>query len=111
MAENEKLTSSIRKITLTDATFADTPEKERIIEPSFVNFFFGKNGSGKTTIGRQIREDHGLEYDPLMPRQNYDVLVYNQDFIEENFRTYDGFKGVFTISKQAIADSKEIDEK
>ena len=111
MAENEKLTSSIKKITLTEATFVETPEQGRTIEPSFVNFFFGKNGSGKTTIGRQIREDHGLEYDPLMPRQNYDVLVYNQDFIEENFRTYDGFKGVFTISKQAIADSKEIDEK
>jgi len=111
MAENEKLTSSIKKIVLTDATFADTPEKERIIEPSFVNFFFGKNGSGKTTIGRQIRDDRSLEYDPLMPRQNYDVLVYNQDFIEENFRTYDGFKGVFTISKKGVDDSHEIEVK
>ena len=38
-----KMQSAIEKITLNDATFS-----EEIIEPTFVNFFYGKNGARNT---------------------------------------------------------------
>ena len=106
MPENEKLQSVIQRINLTDATFEGACEEARTIKPCFVNFFFGKNGSGKTTIGRQIRDDIGIEYTAGMPRSSYEVLVYNQDFVDDHFRTYDRLKGVFRISK----DGKKAEE-
>ena len=40
----EKLPSEIIKIELDDATFRGT---HVVIEPTYVNFFFGNNGTGK----------------------------------------------------------------
>lgn len=42
---NPKMKSAIEKITLNDATFSN-----EVIEPTYVNFFYGKNGAGKSTI-------------------------------------------------------------
>ena len=50
MPENEKLQSVIQKISLTEATFEGASEEARTIKPCFVNFFFGKNGSGKQPL-------------------------------------------------------------
>ena len=36
---NPKMKSAIEKITLNDATFSN-----EVIEPTYVNFFYGKNG-------------------------------------------------------------------
>ena len=108
MPENEKLQSVIQKISLTEATFEGASEEARTIKPCFVNFFFGKNGSGKTTIGRQIRDDVGIEYTKGMPRNSYEVLVYNQDFVDDYFCTYDRLKGVFRISKDGKNVEKNI---
>lgn len=99
MPENEKIPSIIKKIVLSDATFEGADLSARTIEPTFVNFFFGKNGSGKTTIGRQIRDDIGIEYSDGRQRTDYEVRVYNQDFVDDHFQTYDKLKGVFRISK------------
>ena len=43
-----KYKSAIEKIIVSEATFQNSPERE--IEPSWINFFYGNNGSGKTTI-------------------------------------------------------------
>lgn len=42
---NPKMKSAIEKITLNDATFSN-----EVIEPTYVNFFYGKNGAGKSTM-------------------------------------------------------------
>ena len=42
---NEKMMSAIQKLVLTDATF-----NGETVEPTFINFFYGKNGAGKSTI-------------------------------------------------------------
>ena len=44
--------SAIERITLNDATFTG-----EVIEPTFVNFFYGKNGAGKSTIARSLRDN------------------------------------------------------
>ena len=48
---NPKMKSAIEKITLNDATFSN-----EVIEPTYVNFFYGKNGAGKSTIARTFRQ-------------------------------------------------------
>lgn len=47
---NPKMKSAIEKITLNDATFSN-----EVIEPTYVNFFYGKNGAGKSTIARTFK--------------------------------------------------------
>ncbi|MCK9159032.1 MAG: AAA family ATPase [Bacteroidaceae bacterium] len=59
-----------------------------------INLFFGYNGSGKTTISRVLNDEEN-------------TCVYNEDFIEENFRNDDKQKGIFTIGKD-VGDAKEI---
>ena len=52
-----KMQSAIERITLNDATFTG-----EVIEPTFVNFFYGKNGAGKSTIARSLRDNIGIEW-------------------------------------------------
>lgn len=55
---NPKMKSAIEKITLNDATFSN-----EVIEPTYVNFFYGKNGAGKSTIARTFKaNDERLQY-------------------------------------------------
>lgn len=48
---NPKMKSAIEKITLNDATFSN-----EVIEPTYVNFFYGKNGAGKSTMHERSRQ-------------------------------------------------------
>ena len=52
-----KMQSVIEKIVLNDATFTN-----EVIEPTYVNFFYGKNGSGKSTIVRTLKENIGVQW-------------------------------------------------
>ncbi len=47
----EKQKSLIERIKLDSATFHG-----EVVEPTFVNFFFGKNGAGKSTIAKVIKD-------------------------------------------------------
>jgi wobble nucleotide-excising tRNase len=69
------------------------------------NYIYGSNGSGKTTISRVIAN-------PAAPSHAHcrldwkggtpiEALVYNRDFVEENFGQAE-IKGVFTLGKQTI---------
>lgn len=92
-----------------------------------INFIYGGNGSGKTTISNFLR-------DPLSPifsscsidwgqEGELPLLVYNKAFREENFST-GKIKGVFTLGKatreelelieskkKSLSDAKELDNK
>lgn len=70
-------------------------------EPTLINFIYGSNGSGKTTISNIIDEeslfpsctiDRGLQA-PIKS------LVYNHNFIENNFEQTNELKGIFTLGE------------
>lgn len=104
----EKYTSAIKKITLNRATFSGEP----IENLSFINFFYGNNGTGKTSIARAIREeDDGIEWEIGKTSDDYDVLVYDQDFIKDNFSEYSNLAGVFTVNKVNIEIQKQVEDK
>lgn len=101
-----KIPSAITNITLNRATFTDVP----IEDLTFVNFFYGNNGAGKSSIAHAIDEDEGIEWADGKTRDDYDVLVYNQDFINDNFMNYNNLKGVFIFGEEDIEAKKKIDE-
>lgn len=95
---------SISKI----ATYPEAPEVMNGFKS--LNFIFGSNGTGKTTIGRVIA-------DPTMsPTCNtswkggtpLQTLVYNRDFIDRNFKPAEDLKGVFTLGEQEIGTLEKI---
>lgn len=100
----EKRRSVISKITLNTATFTNEP-----VEPTYINLFFGRNGAGKSSIAYAIQAGEGLEWKPGEKADDYDVLVYNQDFIDDNFESYDNLQGGFTVNQVNIEIQKQID--
>lgn len=100
----EKISGPIREISLTQATYSN--EK---IKPTLINFFYGSNGTGKSTIARSIRENTGSTLDSNL-RENTDILVYNQDFIDENFSNHQNLPGVFTLDSHNIEIENRINE-
>ena len=103
-----KIPSEIVRIDLTDASYKDA---HTYIEPTYVNFFFGNNGTGKSTIARAIKSGAGISYAPGRTSADYLPLVYDQEFIDENFRSYRNMKGVFTLNARNAAIQQQIEEK
>lgn len=101
-----KVPSAIENITLNRATFTDVP----VADLTFVNFFYGNNGAGKSSIAHAIEEDDGVIWADGKSADDYDVLVYNQDFINENFVNYGDLKGVFIFGEEDIEAKKRIAE-
>ena len=107
-----KIPSLITGMKVDRATFHNAP----IEKLSFINFFYGNNGAGKSSIAYAIDEDEGLTWADGRSRDDYDVLVYNRDFVEENFSSYGDLKGVFIVNKvnkevQAQIDAKNEEKK
>lgn len=103
---NTKVPAAIQSITLNSATFHGVS-----IEPTLINFFYGNNGTGKSTIARIIQANDGLYWQAGKSAADYSVLVFNEKFIEANFRDYGKLKGVFTIGEDSIKNQAAIAEK
>jgi len=73
-----------------------------------INFFYGSNGSGKTTISRLIANPDNYPSCEVNWTSNnkLNTLVYNEDFVQEYFYTKDILAGIYTIGEGA----KEIEE-
>lgn len=93
------------------ATYGYQPE---VLGPlKQVNFIFGTNGTGKTTISRVIADSTrytpcGITWKAGQPLQ---TLVYNRDFVERNFSRSSELKGVFTLGEKQLKTLEEIDDK
>lgn len=102
-----KMPAAIKEIVLDSATFKSTGTT---VTPTYINFFYGANGAGKSTLAEAIENDTGVQWQESMPRDDYNVLVYNQAFIERHFSNYDNLAGVFTIHEQNIKIQGQIAE-
>lgn len=78
-----------------------------------INYFFGANASGKTTISRVIADasNHPTCSIVWQPPTPLDCLVYNADFRAQNFRESGPLKGVFTLGAENTLLLEQIAEK
>ena len=67
------------------------------IAPKRINYIFGTNGTGKTTISRVIAEKEATKDSKVTWFKNrpLEIFVYNRDFIENSFASQ--MSGVFTL--------------
>lgn len=91
------------------ATYGPTPEA--LSDLREVNFVYGSNGTGKTTISRVIADCASHTHCSLVWRGGspMELLVYNRDFVERNFNQPDELKGIFTLGEKDKATLDKID--
>lgn len=70
-----------------------------------VNFVYGLNGTGKSSISRYLAHRDDPKYaqcsiTPAIDSDKEEILVYNQDYISENFVEPIHQSGIFTLSKE-----------
>lgn len=85
-----------------EASYANTPEILHRL--SKINFFYGASGSGKTTISRVVANAGSFPSCSVNWKGGtaLKAMVYNRDFVHENFSTATGPKGIFTLGKNDI---------
>ncbi|WP_282110012.1 AAA family ATPase [Shewanella algicola] len=75
--------------------------------------FYGHNGTGKSTVARYLQDTKRSSYrncSYVLPNsQDYQILVYNTDFVEKNF-SQDSFEGVFTLGEANVAAEQAINK-
>ena len=72
------------------------------IEPYKINYFFGGNGSGKTTISKFLSDPSNLQNGSIVNDTDSEILVYNKSFVDANFRDKNAIQGIFTIGESAV---------
>lgn len=75
-----------------------------------INYIFGANGTGKTTISRVIAGEPGHHH-CLLGWQGgtpLERVVYNQDFVDRNFNQNGPLQGVFTLGEDQVEAEREI---
>ncbi|WP_125559348.1 AAA family ATPase [Pseudoalteromonas rubra] len=76
-----------------------------------VVLFYGHNGTGKSTVARYLQDTTHSNYlncSYVLPNaQDYQILVYNTDFVEKNF-SQDSFEGVFTLGEKNVTAEQAI---
>ena len=77
-----------------------------------LNFIFGSNGSGKTTISRVLEKPKNYSSCDISWEGNIEIerRVYNSDFVEENFVPETGMRGIFTLGKEESDTKQKIKE-
>ncbi|WP_067515888.1 AAA family ATPase [Endozoicomonas ascidiicola] len=82
----------------------------RLSDLCSVNYMFGANGVGKTTISRVIAQATGHGHCGLTWRGGVPLkcMVYNRDFVERNFNQDGPLQGVFTLGENQVDAEQEI---
>jgi wobble nucleotide-excising tRNase len=84
------------------ATFGNSVEEMTAL--SQINFVFGSNATGKTTISRIIADDSHFPTCSVKWKSGtrLQTMVYNQDFVDRNFNQSTDLKGVFTLGEKNV---------
>lgn len=93
-----------------DATFDKT---QHTLDPlRKLNFFYGANGSGKTTISRILGTPAEHPDSRIYWENNVSLpcRVYNTDFVNQNFGNDAQMPGVFTLGEEEKETKARIDE-
>ncbi|VVH57703.1 ATPase involved in DNA repair, partial [uncultured Gammaproteobacteria bacterium] len=93
------------------ASFNDSGIKIKNLKK--INFIYGANGSGKTTISNFLRESNTINNDCSYTWKDdhaLDILVYNKEFRKKYFSN-DSIDGVFTIGEENIEKQEQIETK
>lgn len=106
----------IESISLSDIATYSSTTPENIVNLKPINFFYGANGAGKTTISRLIEKPGISATSSITWLRNNPIpaMVYNNDFITSNFTDSKELQGVFTLGKaeqaqlNRLKDLKEI---
>jgi wobble nucleotide-excising tRNase len=77
-----------------------------------LNYFFGANGTGKTTVSRVLAHIDRFPACRIAWENGrpLDVLVYNHDFIQDNFIQIHSVKGIFSLGKSEFNILQKIEE-
>lgn len=102
-----KLPCEIIKIALDDASYKETSTE---VFPTYINYFFGNNGTGKTTLANAIRNGAGISYAPGKSASDYIIHVFDQKFIDGNMSSYHNLPGVFTINEINVDIQSQLDK-
>ena len=101
----------IESITIsTVATFSGTPKA--LTDLSKLNYFFGANGTGKTTISRVVADEASYPTCSIAWKGGTRLkpMVYNRDFVDRNFNQLTELKGVFTLGAKEVDTLEKIAE-
>ncbi len=102
---SDKIRRYITDITINAPTYHNVT-----FRPTMLNFFYGKNGTGKSTLGRSFKNHSALLTWSDAALSDEQILVYNEDFIKANIQSYGNIPGVFTISDINAQKKKEADD-
>lgn len=109
MSEKNKI--KLTDIALNEATFKNSKE---ILKPTNINMLFGRNGTGKSTIAKVIKDDflrmQYIKWNKPDDESNTLIHVYDEDYIRDTFAKAEEMDGVFTISDTDVKVKLEIDE-
>lgn len=102
----------IELITLSDIATYSPSSPQTIQNLKAVNYFYGANGAGKTTISRLINNPAISTSSKIVWAKGNQIsaMVYNNDFISSNFTYSKQFKGVFTLGEAEQAQLDRLEE-
>ncbi|MDD2790350.1 MAG: AAA family ATPase [Sulfurimonas sp.] len=73
-----------------------------------INLVYGLNGTGKTTLSNFLKDKNKFNNCSITGGESSKILVYNQEFINENFYEKNDLKGVFTISESNVIAEENV---
>ena len=81
------------------------------IEPKEINYFFGGNGVGKSSMGKVISDISSYPTCEInWAASPIDINIYNKQFVKSSFSQSNQIKGIFTLGKDLTETQTFIEE-
>lgn len=100
----------LREVKIVGGTcFGDSPLS--ITGLKTASFFYGPNGSGKTTISRAFAGYGSLQLEPeWLAGAEMTIRVYNRDLVDQILRESNRIPGVFVLGESSVDAQNRLDE-